>query len=88
MQINAHPDARRDAFDALGKALNWYNPVGMLSGVTTLAIVVWLVTWFALARVWTRQNVALATINAWAFGLLMIGFLLTFPPVMDLLQGK
>ena len=77
-----------DASDAIGKFLNFYNPTGTLSGVTTLAIVAWLVCWFVLNRLWAHSNVAIAKINALAFILLLIGFLLTFPPFMDLLQGK
>lgn len=42
-----------DASAAIGKLLlNFYNPVGTLSGVSTLAIIIWLVSWFALARLW------------------------------------
>jgi|SRR5271166_4104409 len=77
-----------DASPAIGKLLNFYNPTGALSGVTTIAIVVWLVVWFFLARTWERQMVNVTRINLVSFALLAIGFLLTFPPFMDLLQGK
>jgi len=77
-----------DASDAIGKALNVYNPTGTLSGVTTLAILVWLVSWFALNRLWRERTVAMVGINLLSFALLAVGFLLTFPPFMDLLQGK
>jgi hypothetical protein len=77
-----------DASEAIGKALNFYNPVGTLSGVSTLAIVVWLVSWFVLARAWATKTVALTKVNIAAFVLLLVGLLLTFPPFMDLLQGK
>ena len=77
-----------DASDAIGKLLNFYNPTGALSGVTTLAIIVWLASWFALNRLWRTERVPMAKINVAAFALLAVGFLLTFPPVMDLLQGK
>ena len=77
-----------DASDAVGKALNFYDPTGTLSGVTVLAIIVWLVSWFALNRAWQTQTVALAKVNMAAFALLAVGFLLTCPPIMDLLQGK
>jgi hypothetical protein len=77
-----------DASTAIGKALNFYNPTGALSGVTTLAIILWLVSWFALHRLWRTETVAMAKVNMAAFGLLAIGFLFTFPPFMDLLQGK
>jgi hypothetical protein len=76
-----------DAFDAVGRLLNFYNPTGTLSGVTTVAIVVWALTWFALNRLWRTRNVALGSVNLAAFALLLAGFLLTFPPFMDLLQG-
>jgi hypothetical protein len=77
-----------DAWDGIGKALNWYNPSGTLSGVTSLAILIWLVSWFALDRLWREKTVAMVRINVWSFALLAVGFLLTFPPFMDLLQGK
>jgi hypothetical protein len=77
-----------DASDSIGKMLNFYNPVGPLSGVTTVAIIVWLVSWFVLARLWGHKNVAMGKVNMGAFALLLVGFLLTFPPFMDLLQGK
>lgn len=77
-----------DAWDAIGKALNIYNPSGTLSGVTTFGIIIWLVAWFALDRFWREKTVAMVRINVWSFVLLGVGFLLTFPPFMDLLQGK
>jgi len=77
-----------DASAAIGKMLNFYNPTGSLSGVTTIAIVVWLIVWFFLARAWEKQEVNLRTISVISYVLLAVGFLLTFPPFMDLLQGK
>jgi hypothetical protein len=77
-----------DASNAIGRLLNIYNPTGTLSGVTTVAIIVWLLMWFALNRAWRTRTVAMGRINAAAFALLAVGFLLTFPPFMDLLQGK
>ena len=77
-----------DASDTIGKLLNFYNPTGTLSGVTTLAIIVWLVAWFVLARLWGNKTVDTNKVNIAAFVLLAVGFLLTFPPFMDLLQGK
>ena len=77
-----------DASGAIGSLLNIYNPTGTLSGVTTIAIIVWLVAWFALNRLWRTRTVAMGGVNVGAFVLLAVGFLLTFPPFMDLLQGK
>ncbi len=77
-----------DASDAIGKLLNFYNPAGTLSGVTTVAIIVWLVAWFVLNRLWCDRTISMTVVNALAFAGLAVGFLLTFPPFMDLLQGK
>ena len=77
-----------DASSVIGKWLNFYNPVGTLSGVTTLAIILWLVSWFILNQRWRTKTVALVKVNVVAFIGLAIGLLLTFPPFMDLLQGK
>jgi hypothetical protein len=77
-----------DASQAIGKTLNFYNPVGTLSGVSTLGIIVWLVAWLVLGSTWRERTVDLGKVNVIAFVLLLVGFLLTFPPFMDLLQGK
>jgi hypothetical protein len=77
-----------DAFKGIAGFFNFYNPAGPLSGVTTSAIVVWLATWFVLAKLWGGRDVAIARISGVAFVLLAIGFALTFPPLVDLLQGK
>jgi hypothetical protein len=46
------------------------------------------VAWFGLAKLWTSRDVSLARVNVMAFVLLIAGLLLTFPPFVDLLQGK
>src|SRR3974390_432359 len=78
----------RDAFTPVAHALNFYNPAGPLSGVTTVAVLIWLIAWFILAGRWRDRTVAVAKVNVAAFIFLAIGLLLTFPPVMDFLQGK
>jgi hypothetical protein len=77
-----------DAVPALARFFTFYLPPGALSGVTTSAIVVWLVAWFGLSRIWKTSTVALAKVNLAAFVLLGLAVLLTFPPFADLLQGK
>ena len=77
-----------DASPAINSILNFYSPAGALSGVTTVTIVVWLVAWLVLFRLWREKAMALTRVNLAAFAMLAIGFLLTFPPFMDLLQGK
>ena len=74
-----------DQIVALKSLLNFYLPTGPLSGVTTTAIVVWLVVWLILDLRWRRRDVAFSRINTVAFVLLALGLLLTFPPIGDLL---
>jgi len=57
---------------------------GPLSGVTTSAILVWLIVWAILHARWSKRSVALGTISAAALVLLGLGVLLTFPPLADL----
>jgi hypothetical protein len=70
---------------SIGAWLNFYGPVGPLSGKTMLTVLVWLVAWFILSRLWGKKVVALGPVNTAAFALLGVGFLLTFPPVWGLL---
>lgn len=77
-----------DAFKGIAAFFNFYNPTGPLSGVTTCAIAVWLASWFVLDKVWATKDVPIGKVGTIAFILLGIGLALTFPPIMDLLQGK
>jgi hypothetical protein len=62
----------------------FYRPTGPLSGVTTSAILVWLIAWGILEWRWRNRTVALARINAITLVLLGLSLLLTFPPVAEL----
>ncbi len=77
-----------DAFQGIGNFFNFYNPTGTLSGVTDTAIAVWLAAWYALAKLWRGRDVAVGQISIISFVMLAVGLALTFPPVMDFLQGK
>lgn len=77
-----------DASSALRHAFTVWPPSGDLSGVTLVAIVIWLAAWFGLSRLWAGRDVSLMRVNVAAFAMLIVGLLLTFPPFMDFLQGK
>jgi hypothetical protein len=64
--------------------LSFYRPTGALSGVTTVAILIWLISWAILDLRWRKRTVPLAQMNTVAFLLLLLSFLLTFPPIADL----
>lgn len=77
-----------DAVPPILHAFNFWMPTGPLSGVTSSAVIVWLIAWYWLSRRWRRRSISLAAVNTAAFVMLVAGLLLTFPPFMDLLQGK
>lgn len=70
---------------SLGPYFNLYKPSGALSGVSTAAILVWLVTWIVLARRWRNSTVNIGRMSAVAISLLVLGLLLTYPPIARLL---
>jgi len=74
-----------DKFALIKKTLDFYNPTGPLSGVTTTAIGVWLLSWAILEWRWKNRTVAAPAICAVAFALLILSLILTFPPAADLL---
>jgi hypothetical protein len=68
----------------LKSALDFYKPTGPLSGATTVTILIRLLTWAVLEARWRRKIVALGIANTAAFVFLILGFLLTFPPISDI----
>ncbi len=74
-----------DKSPAIKSHFIFYKPTGPLSGVTTSALLTWLLTWAILEARWRKRNLALARINTAALILLGLSLLLTFPPIVDLL---
>jgi len=77
-----------DGSKSLAAALNFYHPTGPLSGVTSVAIALWLICWTVLAARWRNKTLAFARVSAFAFLFLALGLLLTFPPFGDLFLGR
>jgi hypothetical protein len=77
-----------DGSRTVAHLLTFYRPTGPLSGVTTTAIVCWLLAWAVWHRAWRGRTVALGRMSAVAWVLLGLGLLLTFPPLGDLLLGR
>lgn len=61
-----------------------YKPTGPLSGVTTVAILIWLLAWSILEWRWRKRTVALKPIVVTSFVLLGLALVLTFPPAAEL----
>jgi hypothetical protein len=73
-----------DKSAAVKSAMIFYRPTGPLSGVTTVAILIWLGGWGVLEWRWRTKEVALGRVCWVALGLLGVGVLLTVPAVGDL----
>jgi hypothetical protein len=73
-----------DHSPALKALLTFYKPTGPLSGVTTTAVVAWVLAWFILDRLWFRRDVSLRNVNIVSIVLLVLSLLATFPPIGDL----
>jgi hypothetical protein len=74
-----------DMWPAFKKLMIFYKPTGPLSGVTTMAIVIWLLAWAVLDWRWKQKTVQIGRVATVACILLVVGLLLTFPPFADLL---
>lgn len=77
-----------DASKAAARLLTFSKATGPLSGVSTLAIAIWLIAWIVLHRFWRERVCAFLKVTVASSILLLIAFLLTFPPFEDLLLGK
>jgi membrane associated rhomboid family serine protease len=73
-----------DKSAAIKSMMVFYKPTGPLSGVTTSAIVAWLLAWFLLHAQWKNRSLTMSRVCRIAFVLLGLGLLLTFPPFADL----
>ena len=73
-----------NASAACNRLFSIYKPAGALSGVSTAAILLWLIVWFVLDRRWAKTEVSVGRVGLWSAILLAGGLLLTFPPVAPL----
>jgi hypothetical protein len=72
-----------DTLAAVKNSLIFYKPTGPLPGVTTTAILIWLLAWGILEWRWRNTTVAVVRVSAVALALLGLSLLLTFPPAVD-----
>jgi len=73
-----------EASERFAQALNWYPPAGALSGKTTLAVLIWLIAWAVLHRLWKDRELPFPRIFGIALVLIGLGLLLMFPPFFEL----
>jgi hypothetical protein len=73
-----------EASDRVASMLNWWGPVGPLSGKTGVGLIAWIVGWMILHYSWKERETSLGTALTVSLILIGLGFLLTFPPFFDL----
>ncbi|MBI4317012.1 MAG: hypothetical protein HY675_00870 [Chloroflexi bacterium] len=75
------------AFSPLREALNFYDPVGPLSGKTTMTVAIWLVAWAVAYIRWRQKEVDFGKVFLVMLVMVALGVLGTFPPIFELLGG-
>jgi hypothetical protein len=65
-------------------ALNIVKPVGALSGKTTLGVIAFVLSWIGFRFVFKNRAIKLSTVFTISIVLLVLGFLMSFPPVFEL----
>lgn len=65
--------------------LNWFGPVGPLSGKTGVGVIIWLIAWGFLHSRYKDVELNLGRTLRWTWVLVLLGWLGTFPPFFDLL---
>lgn len=73
------------ASPAFSSALNWFHPVGPLSGKTGVGVIAWLVAWGILHSRYKDIEVDLGRALRWTWVFVLLGWLGTFPPFFDIL---
>ena len=73
---------------SLRTALTFSAPVGPLSGKTTVAVIIWLISWVVLGFLWKGKNVDFDRVVLLSFILLGLGLLATFPPFFLLFEAE
>lgn len=69
---------------AVAAWLKWSSPVGPLAGKTGMAIIVWLVFWAFAHNMTKGKSVNFGKAWSWSIALIILGLLLTFPPVFEI----
>ncbi|RPI88408.1 MAG: hypothetical protein EHM40_01640 [Chloroflexi bacterium] len=73
--------------ESFATALNWYNPVGPLSGKSILGVAGFFIAWVVLHALWKDKEINFSGISTASLVLLAVGLLGTFPPVWELFGG-
>lgn len=75
-------------FRLIHNSLAFYRPVGTISGVTTLMVVIWLLSWIVLHLRWKNKEVRFMPIFALALILIVLGVVGIFPPFLQIFASS
>lgn len=70
--------------EAVKGLLNFYPPSGSLSGITTLAVIGWLISWVVLYFAWRNRDVNFNIVFIIGLIFIGLGLLFMFPPFIDI----
>jgi hypothetical protein len=76
-----------DLSKTFSTSLNWYKPVGPLTGKSILGTLTFFIAWAVAHMVWKNKEVNFKLISTIAIVLLVIGLVTTFPPFWGLFTG-
>jgi hypothetical protein len=68
--------------------LNWFNPVGPLSGKTGMGLIVWLFSWVLLYSFMKNKEIKLKPAVTATYIILALAILFSFPVFFDLFAAK
>ena len=73
-----------EASSTVNSGLKFYGPAGPLSGKTTLAVAVWLVSWLLFHLIWRKTDLDFPKFFWAAMVMIILGLIGTFPPFFAL----
>jgi hypothetical protein len=76
----------KENIHSVEKFMNFYDPVGPLSGDTIIALLLWIVSWIILHVLWKNKEVKFDKVFMSGILLILLGLAGTFPPVFDLFK--
>lgn len=69
----------------VGKALTLHQGIGPYSGKQTVAVLVWLISWYVLYKMFANKDIEEGKIIRWTVILYVLATLLIFPPFLAML---
>ncbi|HEY5987048.1 MAG TPA: hypothetical protein VIV12_11840 [Streptosporangiaceae bacterium] len=76
-----------EASTSISDWLNWYDPVGPLSGKTIVAVIVWLLAWAALHGALRRSHYETRRALTVSLVLIVLGVIGTFPTFFQIFES-